>query len=210
MAALDGFSLALEPGEHVALTGPNGAGKSTAAALVLRLLDPVAGAVRCGGADLREREPGAWRRHVAWLPQRPTIFAGDARGERAPRRAGRAGRRAAAGARARGARRAVAALPAGLATRVGEGGRPLSAGEAQRVALARAILRDAPLLVADEPTAHLDTVTAAAVGEALLAAAARAGRCCSITHRPSSRRAADVACATRRRRRAGPARRMPA
>ena len=190
MAALDGFSLTLEPGEHVALTGPNGAGKSTAAALVLRLLDPVAGAVRCGGVDLRESEPGAWRRHVAWLPQRPTIFPWTLEENlrlAAPDAPEAALRRA---LRAASLEALVAALTDGLATRVGEGGRALSAGEAQRVGLARALLRDAPLLMADEPTAHLDTTTAAAAGEALLAAAA--GRSLLlITHRPGLAARAD-------------------
>jgi ABC-type multidrug transport system fused ATPase/permease subunit len=180
--ALDGFTLALEPGEHVALVGPNGAGKSTAAALVLRLLDPDSGAVRCGGVDLRETDPGDWRSRLAWLPQRPTIFAASLEENlrlAAPEAPDAALRRALRSARLD---ELVAALPDGLATRVGEGGRPLSAGEAQRVALARAVLRDAPLIVADEPTAHLDAVTAAAVGEALLTAAA--GRTfLLVTHR---------------------------
>jgi ABC-type transport system involved in cytochrome bd biosynthesis fused ATPase/permease subunit len=180
--ALDGFTLTLEPGEHVALAGPNGAGKSTAAALVLRLLDPDAGTVRCGAVDLRETDPGEWRSRLAWLPQRPTIFAASLEENvrlAAPEAPDSALRRALAAARLD---ELVATLPDGPATRVGEGGRPLSAGEAQRVALARAILRDAPLIVADEPTAHLDAVTAAAAGDALLAAAA--GRTLLlVTHR---------------------------
>jgi thiol reductant ABC exporter CydD subunit len=166
--ALVDVSLRLAPGEHVALVGPNGAGKSTAAALVLRLLDPDAGAVRCGDVDLRDVDAADWRRRVAWVPQRPTIFAGTLEDNV---------RLAHPGAGAAAVRRAliaaglvdlVAALPDGLATRVGEDGRALSAGEAQRVALARAYLRDASLLVVDEPTAHLDAVTAEAVGAALL------------------------------------------
>ncbi|MGE5635803.1 MAG: thiol reductant ABC exporter subunit CydD [Nocardioidaceae bacterium] len=188
--ALDGLSLTLTPGEHVALVGPNGAGKSTAAALFLRLLDPGAGRVTCGGVDLRDVDPAEWRRRIAWLPQRPTILAATleenvrlAAPEASPSELIEAVARAQLAAR-------VAALPDGLATRVGEGGRPLSAGEAQRVALARAILRDAPLIVADEPTAHLDAVTAAAIGDALLAAAA--GRTLLlITHRAELAQRAD-------------------
>ena len=180
--ALEDFSLTLGPGEHVALTGPNGAGKSTAASVVLRLLDPTEGSVRCDGVDLRGVDPAAWRSHLAWLPQRPTIFAGSLEDNvrlACPDASEAAVRRALADA---GIEALVAALPDGLATLVGEGGRTLSAGEAQRVALARAILRDAPLIVADEPTAHLDAVTAAAVGDALLAAAG--GRTLLlITHR---------------------------
>src|SRR5262249_41108504 len=73
---LDRVSLRLAPGAHVALVGPSGAGKSTLAALLLRLLDPDEGAVRCGGVDVRDVAPSEWRRLVAWMPQRPTIFAG--------------------------------------------------------------------------------------------------------------------------------------
>ena len=140
---------------------------------MLRLLDPTEGSVRCDGVDLRGVDPAAWRSHLAWLPQRPTIFAGSLEDNvrlACPDASEAAVRRALADA---GIEALVAALPDGLATLVGEGGRTLSAGEAQRVALARAILRDAPLIVADEPTAHLDAVTAAAVGDALLAAAGR-------------------------------------
>jgi ATP-binding cassette, subfamily C, bacterial CydD len=164
---LAGVSLRLEPGERVALVGASGEGKTTLAALVLRLLDPDSGAVRCDGTDLREVDPAAWRRRLAWVPQRPTIFAatleenvrlgaGDA-----PADAVRAAISAAA------LDPVVAALPNGLATRIGEGGRRLSAGETQRVALARAFLRDAPLLVLDEPTAHLDAESARSIGAAI-------------------------------------------
>ncbi len=180
--ALEGFSLTLAPGEHLALSGPNGAGKSTAASLVLRLLDPSNGRVSCDGVDLCRVDPAAWRSRLAWLPQRPTIFADTLEANvrlACPGASEAAVRQALAGA---GIEALVAGLPDGPATRIGEGGRALSAGEAQRVALARAILRDAPLIVADEPTAHLDAVTAAAVGDALLAACA--GRTLLlITHR---------------------------
>lgn len=162
-----GVSLRLEPGEHVALVGASGEGKTTLAALVLRLLDPEAGAVRCDGIDLRDVDPAAWRRRLAWVPQRPTIFAATLEenvrlgAPDAPEAAVRAAISAAA------LDPVVASLPDGAATLIGEGGRRLSAGEAQRVALARAFLRDAPLLVLDEPTAHLDAENARLVGAAL-------------------------------------------
>ena len=164
---LDGLSLRLEPGERVALVGPSGAGKSTLAALLLRLLDPQDGVVRCGGTDLRDLDPAAWRRLVAWVPQRPTIFAGTL--EENIRLGAPAASRAAvrAAIAAAGLEPVVASLPDGSETRIGEGGRRLSAGESQRVALARAFARafvcDAPLLVLDEPTAHLDAESARAV-----------------------------------------------
>jgi ABC-type transport system involved in cytochrome bd biosynthesis fused ATPase/permease subunit len=153
---LDGFDLEVRRGEVVALVGPSGAGKSTVAALLLGLRRPDVGAVTVDGVDLRTLDLAAWRREVSWLPQRPTLFRGslrdaitlgdpDASDERVAR--------AASLAQLDGL---VGELRQGLATEVGEGGRALSAGEARRVGLARALLRESPLLVLDEPTAHLD------------------------------------------------------
>ncbi len=164
---LDGVSLRLEPGELVALAGSSGEGKSTLAALVLRLLDPDAGRVSCGGVDLREVDPVAWRRQLAWVPQRPTLFAGTLDDNVRLGRPDATAAQVRAAIREAGLDEVVATLPAGLATPVGEGARRLSAGEAQRVALARAFLRDAPVVVLDEPTAHLDPAGAAAVGAAV-------------------------------------------
>ena len=160
--AVEAVDLALAPGETVALVGPSGAGKSTLAALLLRLVDPSAGRVACGGVDLRDVDPAAWRAHVAWVPQHPTIFSGSLL-DNVRLAAPRAGRGAPRGARSTtsGSGALVEGLADGLHTAVGEGGRALSAGEAQRVALARALLADRPLLVLDEPTAHLDGATAA-------------------------------------------------
>jgi len=153
-AVLDGVSLALEPGERVALTGPSGAGKTTLLSLLLRFADPAAGRITVDGVDLRELDPAEWRRLVAWLPQRPRLEPGpvaDAIG------LGRSldGAAAAAGA---------AAL---LRRTAGEAGAGLSAGEVRRAALARALAREAPLLLLDEPTAHLDPERAAAVAAAV-------------------------------------------
>jgi thiol reductant ABC exporter CydD subunit len=180
---LDGVSLELAPGETVALVGPSGAGKSTIAALLLRLLEPTSGRVTVGSLDLASCDSRAWRTQVAWVPQRPTLFRGtvadnirlgdpDARDERI--------RAAAALA---GADAFIRELPFGYETVVGDGGRPLSAGEVQRIALARAFLRDAPLVILDEPTANLDPESAELVAEAI--ERLRAGRTVLLAfHRP--------------------------
>jgi ATP-binding cassette subfamily C protein CydD len=164
---LDGLDLELLPGETVALLGASGAGKSTVAALLLRLVEPTAGRITVGGTDLATCSSEAWRSLVAWVPQRPTIFRGTVADNI------RLGRRSAPDEHVRdaatlaGADRFIRGLPASYGTLVGDGGRPLSAGERRRIALARAFLRDAPLVVLDEPTADLDPLSAGVVAEAV-------------------------------------------
>ena len=165
--ALDSFSLALVSGATVALVGPSGAGKTTAAHLLLRFLEPAAGSITVDGAPLEDLTPEEWRRRVAWVPQRPRLFHGTVRDNVALARPG-AEEAELLEAAARSRLDAVLrALPRGWETPVGEGGERLSGGEAQRVALARAFLKDAPVLVLDEPTAHLDPESESAVVEAL-------------------------------------------
>jgi ATP-binding cassette subfamily C protein CydD len=150
---LDDVSFELRPGERVALVGPSGAGKTTLFSLLLRFAEPADGTIRVGDAELAQFDPGTWRRLLAWLPQRPRLEPG-------PVGAAIGDGDVAAAAAAAGA--------AGLLDRVvGEGGAGLSAGEVRRVALARALARDAPLLLLDEPTAHLDEASAAVVAEAV-------------------------------------------
>jgi ATP-binding cassette subfamily C protein CydD len=165
--ALDGFNLELPAGETVALVGPTGAGKSTAASLLLRFLEPGVGRIFVDDVALCGIAPEDWRRHVAWVPQQPRLF-------HATLRENLLLGRPDAGADA--IERAIALaqltdlareLPRGLDTNLGEGGARLSGGEAQRVALARAFLKDAPVLVLDEPTAQLDLATETAVVEAI-------------------------------------------
>jgi thiol reductant ABC exporter CydD subunit len=182
--AIDGVSLTVEPGEVLAVTGPSGCGKSTLLALVLGLVRPDGGRIRVGGVDLTDLDPDAWREHVAWVPQQPHLFATTLEDNV---RLGRAGasepevRRALADA---GLTELVERLPDGLATMLGERGAGLSAGERQRVALARAFLRDAPLLLLDEPTASLDGQTESGVLEAVRRLAS--GRTVVIVaHRPA-------------------------
>ena len=187
---LDGLTMRIEPGELVALVGPSGAGKSTVAALLLRLLEPSSGRISCEGVDLLAVDPRAWRRQVAWVPQRATLFSDTLAGNVAFADPAAPEQRVMEACRQAGLDEVAARLPEGLETRIGEAGRRLSAGEAQRVALARAFLRDAPLLVLDEPTAHLDAESSAQVGEAI--ARLSAGRTTlMIVHRPALARGAD-------------------
>jgi ATP-binding cassette, subfamily C, bacterial CydD len=188
---LDGFELELPPGETVALVGESGAGKSTVAALLLRLLDPDAGAITVGGTDLGDCDVAAWRRQLAWVPQHPTLL----RGTVVENIALGAGADASAGAvrdaaRLAGADEFIRALPHGYATLIGDGGRPLSPGERRRVGLARAFLRDAPLVLLDEPTADLDPRSVRLVSDAIQRL--RSGRTVLlIAHRPELVRHAD-------------------
>ena len=165
---LRGLDLELAPGRTTALVGPSGAGKSTVAALALRLVDPTAGCVSCDGCDLRELAPDAWRAQVAWVPQRARLFSGTIADNIALAVPDAPRRRILMAAHAAGLEELLGQLADGLDTRIGEGGRGLSAGQTQRVGLARAFLRDAPLVVLDEPTAHLDADSVTAVGAAIV------------------------------------------
>lgn len=186
---LDGLELELRPGELTALVGPSGAGKSTAAALALRLADPTGGEVGCGGVDLRSVDPDAWRARCAWVPQHARLFSGTVADNVRLADPDASDARVAAALRDAGAAFAFA-LPEGVETVVGDGGRRLSAGETRRIALARAFLRDAPLLILDEPTAQLDAETAAGVDDALVRLAC--GRTTLlIVHRPALAARAD-------------------
>src|SRR5271165_683841 len=155
-AALRGVSLTISPGERILLTGPSGAGKSSLLALLLRFCEPTAGRIGVGATDLAAIPHASWRRQIAWVPQRPYLFAGTVAENialGAPDATPAAIRRA---ARLAGAEEFIDALPGGFSAFLPERGLILSAGQRQRVALARAFLRDAPLVLLDEPTAHLD------------------------------------------------------
>ena len=201
---LDGLDLELPPGEVVALVGDSGAGKSTVAALLLGLLEPTAGRVMIGGSDLAACDLDAWRQHVAWVPQHPALLRGSIAANIRLGAPEATDERMRAAADAAGAAGFVRTLPGGYATVVGDGGRPLSPGERRRIALARALLRDAPLVVLDEPTADLDPASVAVVGAAVRRLAE--GRTVLlIAHRPEVVEHADrVVRLERGRQAAGP------
>jgi thiol reductant ABC exporter CydD subunit len=188
--ALDGFSMVVEPGQVMAVVGPSGSGKSTLLGVTLGLVAPQAGAVRVGRVAVSELDPDAWRARIAWVPQRPHLFAASiADNIRLGRPDADDGDllRAVAGA---GLGDLVARLPDGLETRIGERGAGLSAGERQRIALARGFLRDAPLLLLDEPTANLDGETEAAVIDSVRRLA-RGRTVVLVAHRPALAALAD-------------------
>jgi ATP-binding cassette subfamily B protein len=162
-SALQGVTLAVRPGETVALVGPSGGGKTTVIQLLQRFWDPQQGSITIGSTDLRAISRESLRRQIALVPQDPVIFADTARANI------RFGRPEATDAEVEAAARAAAAhdflmrLPDGYDTFVGERGVMLSGGQKQRIAIARAILRDAPLLLLDEATSALDAESERAV-----------------------------------------------
>ncbi len=187
---LDGVGLELRRGEVVALVGRSGCGKTTLASLLLGLRRPDAGSVTVDGVDLAGLDLAAWRRQVSWVPQRPTLFHGTVAYNIALGADGVTGPQLERAARQAGADEFVRELPHGYDTTVGEGGRGLSAGQTRRIALARALVRDAPLLILDEPTADLDAESAAVIVAAI--GEAREGRAVLvIEHRPALARLAD-------------------
>lgn len=187
---LSGISLDVPPGSSVALVGPTGAGKTTLVSLLPRFFDPVAGSVLLDGRDLRELQLPSLRRAISMVLQPPIVFSATLRENIAYGRPGATAADIEEAARLAQLEPFLARLPHGLDTRIGEGGATLSEGERQRLTIARAILRDAPILILDEPTASVDTET-----EALLMAGLRTlmrGRTIFIiAHRLSTVRDAD-------------------
>ena len=167
VAALDGVTLDVRPGETVALVGPSGAGKTTIIQLILRFYDPDSGTIRLDGIDLKQMRRDDFRAHVALVPQDPVIFATSARENIRFGRPDATDAEVEQAARAAAAHDFLTALPQGFDTYVGERGVMLSGGQKQRIAIARAILRDAPVLLLDEATSALDAESERAVQQAV-------------------------------------------
>ncbi|HEX2794007.1 MAG TPA: ABC transporter transmembrane domain-containing protein [Croceicoccus sp.] len=189
-AALHEFTLAVEPGETVAIVGPSGAGKTTLFQLVARFYDPQAGIVRIDGVDLTRADPAEVRRRIAMVPQESVLFAASARYNIQYGRPDASDEQIWEAARAAHAEDFLRDLPDGLDTFIGESGARLSGGQRQRLAIARALLRDAPILLLDEATSALDAESERLVQSAL--ERLMAGRTTLvIAHRLATVRAAD-------------------
>ena len=189
--ALRGVSLGIPAGSTLALVGPTGSGKSTVARLVLGFLEAQAGTVEVDGQALGPASRAAWRRRMAWVPQQPHLFEGSVRDNLLIARPDATDEEVREALERARADVFVQGLPQGLDTALGDRGERLSSGQAQRIAIARAFLKDAPMVVLDEPTAFLDPDTEAEISTAL--ADLRAGRTVLlIAHRLSTVVTADA------------------
>jgi ATP-binding cassette, subfamily C, bacterial CydC len=181
--ALEGVDLTLHPGRRVALVGPSGAGKTTVTNLLLRFLNPDAGRVTIAGHDLRDYLQRDARRMIALAGQEAHLFDSTIRANLLLARPGATDAELEQALDRARIGDWVRSLPDGLETLVGEEGVRLSGGQRQRIVVARALLADAPVLVLDEPAAHLDPETASGlIGDLLMAAGERS--VLLITHRP--------------------------
>jgi len=190
LPALSQASFTVNPGEVVALVGPSGCGKSTLLSVLLGFAPAWTGSVHVGDVSMAAMDLDAWRAQVAWVPQRPHLFARSIAENIRIARPDATDDEVGAAIAAAGLEEVVARLPMGPETVLGHEGAGLSVGERQRVALARAFVRDAPLLLLDEPTANLDGRTE----ENVLGAVRRltAGRTVlMVAHRPSLLTLAD-------------------
>ena len=187
---LDGVTFEVAPGEHVALVGPSGAGKSSIARLLLGFMRPDGGRILIDGRPMEEIGVEAWRQRVAWVPQDPYLFHTTVAENLRLARPGATEEEVIRAATTASVHDFVVGLPNGYETVIGEQGERLSGGQAQRLALARALLKDAGVLILDEPTSHLDSWTESSLLDALEGASD--GRTViSIVHRMEAARRAD-------------------
>ncbi len=187
---MDGVCLGLRPGTCTALVGRSGAGKSTLVNILLRFLDAQSGTVTVNGLPLEALPPETWRKHVALVPQHPYLFAGTVRENLLLARPEASDADVVRAATLAGADQFIHALPHSYETPLGERGARLSAGQAQRIAIARAFLKDAPLLILDEPTSHLDPESEASIRHAVQALM-RGRTVLVVAHRLNTIRAAE-------------------
>ncbi len=164
---INGISLHVRPGENIALVGPSGAGKSTLMALLCRFYDPISGAVRIDGQDIRGLKQMSLRRNIGVVLQESLLFNESVRANIAYGRPEASQEQIEEAAKAAHAHEFIMRLPQGYDTVVGERGSRLSMGERQRIAIARSLLKDPPILILDEPTSALDAESEALVQEAL-------------------------------------------
>jgi ATP-binding cassette, subfamily B, bacterial len=187
---LEGFNLTIQPGETVAFVGHTGAGKSTLGKLVARFYEFQGGSILIDGHDIREFDLRMYRRHLGVVPQTPFLFSGSVADNIRYARPGASDAAVAEVAAQIGDGEWLRALPDGLATEVGEGGRGLSLGQRQLVALARVLLQDPAIIILDEATASVDPLTEEQIQEGLdLVLAGRTA--IIIAHRLSTIRHAD-------------------
>jgi ATP-binding cassette subfamily B protein len=165
--ALDGFDLAIEPGETVAFVGPSGAGKSTTFQLMLRFYDPSRGRILLDGVDISHVDPVQLRRQIGMVPQDTVLFGATARENIRYGRPDATDPEIEAAAEAAAADEFLRRLPQGYDSFLGERGTRLSGGQRQRIAIARAILKDPPVLLLDEATSSLDAESELLVQQAL-------------------------------------------
>ncbi len=188
--ALSAINVSVAAGQTLALVGPSGAGKTTLAHLLMRFWDPEEGVVRLGGHDLKSWRLDDLRQHIALVAQDTYLFNDTIRANILIARPEASAADVAAAVRRAALDDFTAALPDGLETRVGERGARLSGGQRQRIAIARAFLKDAPVLILDEATSHLDALNEQAVRRALDELMA-ARTTIVIAHRLSTVRDAD-------------------
>ncbi len=164
---LHDISFEIGPGTHLGIAGTTGAGKTTLVSLLTRFYDPTAGQVLLDGVDLRDYKLADLRNQFTIVLQEPVLFSSSIAENIAYARPGASDHDIVAAAKAANAHEFIAGLPQGYETQVGERGMRLSGGERQRISLARAFLKDAPILILDEPTSSVDMKTEAAILEAM-------------------------------------------
>lgn len=188
--ALDNISIEIPSAKMTALVGASGAGKSTLASLILRFITPQSGQILVGETPLEQIPPNLWREQIAWVPQNPYLFSDTLAANLRLAKSNAPQADLLTACQRAGLAEFIAELPNGLDTEIGERGARLSGGQAQRLALARAFLKNAPILLLDEPTSSLDPALEASL-EASIRELMRGRTTIVIAHRLATIRQAD-------------------